>query len=79
MLSEEQRRTFDAAIDDLIGRAQQNLARARARRLSRQRQEMAARVDAFIVQAKDVRRQDPAAAKSLAERAELLSRELVGQ
>ena len=78
MLSEEQRRAYDSAIDDLIGKARQNLARARTRQLSRQQQDIAARVETFIVQARDVRKHDPAAARSLAERAELLSRELAG-
>ena len=79
MLTEEQRRDYDSAIDDLIAKARQNLARARSRQMSRQQQDTAARVDAFIMQAQDVRREDPEAAKSFAERAELLSRELAGQ
>lgn len=78
MLTEEQQRAYDAAITASIDRAQQNLARARARNLNPQQRDLAARAEAFIAQAQQARRTDPAAAKSLAERAELLSRE-VGQ
>jgi hypothetical protein len=79
MLTEEQRRAYDASVSDLIAKAVQNLARARSRRMNRHQRDMAARVEVFIVQSREVRNTDPAAAQSLAARAELLSRELAGQ
>ena len=79
MLSDEQQRTYEAAINDLLARAQQNVARARTRNLNAQEKDLLTRAEAFIAQAQQARRTDPAAAKSLAGRAELLSREVAAQ
>ncbi len=79
MMSDEQRRAYDTAIDASIGHTQQDIARARGRSLSAEQKEIIERAQAFIEQAKQIRAQDPAAAKSLAERAELLSKDVVGR
>ena len=79
MLTEDQQRAFDTAINALIERTQQNIARARARNLNAEEKDTIARAEAFVEQAQQVRKQDPAAAKSLAERAELLSRDVAGR
>jgi ATP-dependent exoDNAse (exonuclease V) beta subunit len=77
MLSEEEQRNYDAAIAELVGRARQNLAKAKGRTLSQDMQDIVQRAEEILARAEQQRKQDPAAAKSLAERAELLSRELV--
>jgi hypothetical protein len=79
MLTDEQQRAFDTAIDTLIAQTQQDIARARKRSLNADQKDLIARAQAFVEQAKQVRKQDPAAAKSLAARAELLSRNVVGR
>lgn len=79
LFSEEERRAYDAAIDSLISRTTQNIAQARNRTLSAEQKDMIGRAEAFLVQAREIRKVDPLAAKSLAERAELLSRHATGQ
>jgi hypothetical protein len=79
MLTDEQQRAYDTAIDTLIARTQQDIARARTRSLTAEQKDLIARAEAFVEQAKQVRKEDPAAAKSLAERAELLSKDVVGR
>jgi hypothetical protein len=79
MLTQDQQRAFATSINSLIGRTQQNIARARTRNLNTEEKDTIARAEAFVEQAQQVRKQDPAAAKSLAERAELLSRDVAGR
>ncbi len=75
MLSEAEQRELNAAIKDLIERAERNLALARSRNLSAQQKEMIRQAEVFVSQAQSTRETDLNAARSLAERAELLSRE----
>mgnify|MGYP007070986951 FL=1 len=77
-MSAEQRREFDSRINACIGRAAQNIAQARARSLSDGQKQAIARAESFIAQAQEARSADPEAAQSLAERAELLTREVLG-
>ena len=79
LLSDEERRAYDTAIDALVARTTQNLMRARGRTLSAAEKDSLVRAEAFLEQARETRKIDPAAAKSLAERAELLSRHAAGQ
>lgn len=79
LIGDEERRAYEAAIDGLISRTTQNLGRAKARTLSAEQRDMVTRAEAFLTQARELRKLDPAAAKSLAERAELLSRHASGQ
>jgi hypothetical protein len=79
MLTDEQQRAYDTAINGTLARTEQNIALSRTHTLNAQQKDMLARAEAFAVQAQQARKQDLAAAKSLAERAELLSREVAGQ
>ena len=79
MLSEEQRRAYDSAIDGAFLRANQNIASARAHRLTAKQKELIARAESFIAQARETRKVDPATAQSLAQRAELLTREVLNE
>lgn len=75
MLSEAEQRELNAAIKDLIERAERNFALARSRNLTTQQKELIRQAEVFLSQAQSVRETDLNAARSLAERAELLSRE----
>jgi hypothetical protein len=79
MLTPDEQRSYDAAIADLLGRTQQNIAKARSRGPDGRRAEKLALAENFAAQAQQLRRQDPAAAKNLAQRAELLSREAANE
>ena len=75
MLSDNEQRELNAAIKDLIDRAERNLTAARARNLTPQQKELVRQAEVFMAQAQTTRTTDLTAARSLAERAELLSRE----
>ena len=75
MLSENERQAYQEAIDGLLARSMRNIEMARQRGLDAQRRDMIARAEGFLAQARELRRADPVSAKSLATRAELLSRE----
>ena len=75
MLSDNEQRELNAAIKDLIDRAERNLIAARARNRTAQQKEMVRQAEVFMTQAQSTRATDLTAARSLAERAELLSRE----
>jgi hypothetical protein len=77
MLTDQQRRDYEARIHDALERAQSNLSKARANaRLNEAQQRMAAQVETFIAQAEERRKTDLVSARSLAERADLLARDL---
>ncbi len=76
MLTPEQQRQYNTAIDQALGRAQANLAAVANRQLTNQQQATLAQVQNFIEQAQTTRRSDLAGAKSLAERADVLARDL---
>ncbi len=79
VISPETRQAYDKEINDLIERTNRNVATARARRLSAAQQEMIERALSFVQEAQQVRSMEPAAARSLAARAELMSREALSQ
>lgn len=79
MLTPDEQRAYDAVTGEMIARTQQNIGLARSRRLNDQQKDLVVRAEGFLEQASKMRRKDPAAAKSLAERAELLSREAIRQ
>ena len=77
MLTEAQRRDYETHIHDALERAQANLRKARANsRLTDSQQRMAAQVENFVAQAEERRKTDLVTARSLAERADLLARDL---
>jgi hypothetical protein len=75
MLSKAEQQELNAAIKDLLERAERNVALAKSRNLTAQQKELVRQAEVFVSQAQSARETDLNAAKSLAERAELLSRE----
>ena len=80
LLSSDAQRAYAQAVAELIAKAERNLAAAQARGPKR----AATRSDGpvsrrFIAQAQEIKGRDLPAAKSLAERAEIVSREVLGQ
>jgi len=76
MLTPEQERQYSSALDQSLQRAQASIARVSRRQLSREQQAVRAQVQSFIDQAQSTRKTNLTAAKSLAERADVLAREL---
>ena len=76
MLTPEQERQYNTAMDQSLQRAHANIARVSRRQLSKEQQSVVAQVQSFIEQAQNTRKTNLTAAKSLAERADVLAREL---
>ena len=76
MLTPEQERQYNTAMDQSLQRARSNIARVSKRQLSKEQQGVVAQVQSFIEQAQSTRKTNLTAAKSLAERADVLAREL---
>ena len=76
MLTPEQERQYNAAMDLSLQRAQANIALVSKRRLSKEQQGVVVQVQSFIEHAQNARKTNLTAAKSLAERADVLAREL---
>ena len=76
MLTPEQERQYNTAMDQSLQRAHANIARVSKRQLSKEQQGVVAQVQSFIEQAQSTRKTNLTAAKSLAERADVLAREL---
>jgi hypothetical protein len=79
MLSEAEKQAYHRSIDQLLARTRGNIATARRRSLGARERDMLSRAESFAGQARELREMDPAGAKSLAERAELMSREAAGR
>jgi hypothetical protein len=77
ILTPEQERQHNAAIDQSVAHAQSSLGSLANRQLTKEQVATVAQVRNFITQAQDTRKTDLAAAKSLAERAEVLAHDLV--
>jgi hypothetical protein len=76
MLTPEQERQYNLAMDQCLQRAQANIGRVSKRQLSKEQQGVVFQVQSFIEQAQSTRKTNLTAAKSLAERADVLAREL---
>jgi hypothetical protein len=76
VLSADQQRQLNGAIDQSLARAQAGLNAAGNRQLSKDQQAIIEQVRNFIQQAQKLRSSDLPAAKSLAERAAVLARDL---
>jgi outer membrane biosynthesis protein TonB len=76
VLSPEQRRQFDAALDADAAAIRRVLASIQRRTLTRDQTETAARIRSFLAQSEDLRRADLPAAAALARRGTLLARDL---
>ena len=73
----DQQRQYNSAIDRSLASAQHSLGTAARHKLNRDQQSVVAQVQQFMQQAQQARQSDLAAAKSLAERAEVLAGDLV--
>jgi len=76
LLTPEQERQYNTAMDQSLQRARANIARVSKRQLSKEQQGIVAQVESFMEQARSTRQNNLTAAKSLAERADVLAREL---
>lgn len=76
VLSADQQRQLNGAIDQSLARAQASLNAVGNRQLSKDQQAVVEQVRNFMQQAQKLRGSNLAAAKSLAERAEVLARDL---
>ena len=77
VLTQDQQRQLNTAIDQSLGRAQNNLNALGNRQLTQNDQRVVAQVQNFIQQAQSRRKSDLTAAKSLADRADLLASDLL--
>jgi outer membrane biosynthesis protein TonB len=77
MLTDQQRRDYEARIQAALDRARANLQKARGNpNLTEAQKNMATQVASFVDQAEERRKTDLVSARSLAERADLLARDL---
>ena len=76
VLSADEQRQYNAAIDQSLSRAQTSLNSVGTRQLDKDQQAQVQQIRNFIQQAQSTRNSDPTGAKSLAERAEVLARDL---
>ena len=77
ILSEDQRVQYLKICDESLGRAKAALTELRGYTLNAAQKQSVGRIKTFINQAEQARQRDPQTARQLAERADLLSRDLV--
>jgi hypothetical protein len=77
ILTPEQQDQYNAAIDLSLAHVQASLGSISTRELTKEQQATVAEIQDFMQQAQEKRKDELAPAKSLAERAEVLSRDLV--
>jgi hypothetical protein len=76
VLTADQQKRFNASVDQSLAHAQASLESVERRQLNKDQQAEVEQVRSFIQQAQGARSSDLAGAKSLAERAEVLARDL---
>jgi len=76
-LTPEEQRAYNAQIDQHIQRATQALGSVGKRALTAQQKTSVAQIHGFIAQAQQMRSTDVVRAKSLAERADILTQDLL--
>jgi hypothetical protein len=72
----DQEREYNTAIDQSLGRTQKNLSSIANRALTKEQTAVVAQIQSFARDAQTMRKSDLAAARRLAERADLLARDL---
>ena len=77
IVTPDQQRQLNSAIDQSLSRAEASLANVAKRELSSEQKSLLEQIRSMIRQAQDSRRSDLPGAKSLAERAEVLATDLV--
>jgi hypothetical protein len=78
ILTPQQERQYNTAIDQSLARAQSSLGSIANRQLTKEQQGVVTQIQGFIQQAQATRKSNLPAARSLAERAEVLARDLAG-
>jgi cob(I)alamin adenosyltransferase len=78
ILTREQERQYNAAIDQSLARAQNSLNAIASRQLTKEQKAVVAQIQSFVQQAQTTRKSSLSGARSLAERAEVLARDLAG-
>jgi hypothetical protein len=76
LLSPEEQRQYNQEIDEALERAHRNVALIAQRPLNAEQQSLLERVHAFLQQTVELRQLDLVTARSLAQRADLLARDL---
>ena len=76
-MTPDQQRQYNAAIDQSLAHVQSSLSSIANRQLTKEQEATSAQVQNFVQEAQATRKNDLAAAKSLAERAEVLAHDLV--
>jgi enamine deaminase RidA (YjgF/YER057c/UK114 family) len=76
MTTPEQERDLNSQIDQALASAESNLATIGSRPLTKDQRATVAQVQSFVRQAKERRKTDLAAARSLAQRADILAQDL---
>jgi hypothetical protein len=76
VLTPDEQKQYNASIDQSLSHAQNSLNSIGGRQLTKDRQAEVEQIRNFMQQAQATRASDPAGAKSLAERAEVLARDL---
>jgi hypothetical protein len=79
MLSDDQKNNLLVSINDLVSKTESNLRVAESRNPSERHRELIKQARTFVAQALEARSRDLVVSKSLAQRAEILSRELLSQ
>jgi hypothetical protein len=77
ILTPDKQHQYTAAIDLKLAHAQASLDYITTRQLTKEQEATVAQIQNFMAQAQEKRKDDLAAANSLAERAEVLSHDLV--
>jgi len=78
VLTPVQEQQYNRAIDQSLGRARDSLGSIANRQLTKDQQAVVAQIQSFVQQAQAMRKSSLPAARSLAERAEVLARDLAG-
>jgi len=78
ILTPQQERQYNTAIDQSLARAQSSLGSIANRQLTKEQQGVVTQIQSFIQQAQTTRKSNLPAARSLAERADVLARDLAG-
>ncbi len=77
VLTDEQRHDYETHLQSALNSANKNLTSLNGRSLSSQQQTMRTQVESFMRQAQEASKSDLVTARSLAERAALLSQDLL--
>jgi hypothetical protein len=68
---------LDRLISERLGRARQALVTLQGRQLTKKQSDTVLQIKVFILQAEETRKRDPVRGSNLAERADILARDLL--